>query len=59
MRLSRPFKALLSALLAVTATGSSVAPSQNESSTHAMNQACPNDDSGLNLPPRFLCDGLR
>src|ERR1700757_2769907 len=62
MRLSPPFKTLLYALLAVTAMGSSLAPSQNESSTHATFQACPNDDSGLKFPPGFcatvFADGI-
>ena len=44
--------------------GSSSAPPQNESSTaaDASNQACPNDDSGLKLPPGFcatvFADGI-
>src|SRR6201997_1513532 len=62
MPLSPRFKTLLYAPLAVTAMGSSLAPSQNESSTHATSRACLNDDSGLKLPPGFcatvFADGI-
>src|SRR5882762_2909636 len=57
MQLSNPFKTLLSALVALTAMymGSSLAPAQNKSNpaAEAKSQACPNDDSGLQLPAGF------
>ncbi len=57
MQLSRLFKTLSSAFVVFAAVyvGNSVAPAQNESSpgAAAKSQACPNDDSGLKLPPGF------
>src|SRR5258707_13453464 len=57
MRLSNAFKPLLSALVALAAMymGSSWAPAQNKSNPAAesKSQACPNDDSGLQLPAGF------
>src|SRR5258708_7483330 len=57
MQLSNLFKTLLSALVAVAAMcmGSSLAPAQKQSNTaaEAKSQACPNDDSGLQLPAGF------
>src|SRR5580692_2202415 len=50
-------KTLLSALVALTVAcmSSSLAPAQNHSSSaaEAKSQACPNDDSGLQLPAGF------
>jgi len=57
MRLSNAFKTLLSALVALAAMymGSSLAPAQNKSNpaAEAKSKACPNDDSGLQLPTGF------
>jgi len=57
MQLSKPFKTLLSALVALAAMcmGSSLAPTQNQSNpaAGATSQSCPNDDSGLKLPAGF------
>jgi glucose/arabinose dehydrogenase/mono/diheme cytochrome c family protein len=57
MQLSNPFKTLLSALVALAAMcmGDSLAPAQNQSNpaAEAKSQACPNDDSGLQLPAGF------
>jgi len=57
MKLSNSFKTLLSALVALAAMymGTSLAPAQNQSNpgAEAKGQACPNDDSGLQLPAGF------
>ena len=57
MQLSNPFKTLLFALVALAAMcmGRSLAPAQNQSNlaAEAKSQACPNDDSGLQLPAGF------
>src|SRR5258708_14926202 len=57
MQLSNPFKILLSALVALAAMymGSSLAPAQNQPNprAEAKGEACPNDDSGLQLPAGF------
>ena len=57
MQLSNPFKTLLFALVALAAMsiGNSLAPAQNQSNPAAesKSQACPNDDSGLQLPAGF------
>src|SRR3984885_12473204 len=57
MQLSKPVKTLFSALVALAAVyiGSSLALTQNQSngSAKSKSQACPNDDSGLKLPPGF------
>src|SRR5258706_8804783 len=57
MRLSHAFKTLLSALVALAAMymGSSLAPAQNKCNpaAEAKSKACPNDDSGLQLPTGF------
>src|SRR5258708_32369462 len=61
MQLSYPFKtpvkALFSCVVAVAALymGSSLAPAHNQSTRAAVakGQACPNDDSGLQLPAGF------
>jgi glucose/arabinose dehydrogenase/mono/diheme cytochrome c family protein len=57
MQLSKTFKNLLSALVALAAMymGSSLAPAQNRSNpaAEAKGQACPNDESGLKLPAGF------
>jgi len=57
MQLSNPFKTLLFALVALAAMcmGRSLAPAQNQSNSAAetKSQACPNDDSGLQLPAGF------
>ena len=57
MKLSNSFKTLLSALVALPAVclGSSWAPAHNQSNPagEAKSQACPNDDSGLQLPAGF------
>jgi glucose/arabinose dehydrogenase/mono/diheme cytochrome c family protein len=46
---------VLSGLVAATAMVISLAPAQNQSdpAAEARSQACPNDDSGLQLPPGF------
>jgi len=55
--ISNAFKTLLSALVALAAMymGSSLAPAQNKSNpaAEAKSKACPNDDSGLQLPTAF------
>src|SRR5260370_22798294 len=57
MQLSNPFKTLFSAVVALAAMymGSSLAPAQNQPSpgAEAKARACPNDDSGLQLPAGF------
>src|SRR2546427_1267639 len=57
MQLSNKFKTLLSALVALAAMymGISLAPAHNQSNpaAEAKSQACPNDDSGLQLPAGF------
>ncbi len=57
MRLSNRFKTPLFALVALAAMsiGNSLAPAQNQSNPAAesKSQACPNDDSGLQLPAGF------
>src|SRR5260221_10201059 len=57
MRISKPFKILFAALvaLAVMYAGSSLAPaeSQPKPATEAKGEACPNDESGLKLPAGF------
>src|SRR6266436_6762260 len=57
MRLSNAFKTLLSALVALAAMymGISLALAHNQSNpaAEAKSQACPNDDSGLQLPAGF------
>ena len=57
MSLSNSFKALLFAFVALVAIGmvSSLAPAHKLSTPaqDARSQACPNDDSGLTLPPGF------
>jgi glucose/arabinose dehydrogenase/mono/diheme cytochrome c family protein len=57
MQFSDMFKTLLSALVALAALcfGSSLAPARNhsDSTAEAKSQACPNDDSGLQLPAGF------
>src|SRR5260370_37340445 len=57
MQLSNPFKTLLFALVALAAMcmGRSLAPAQNQSNlaAEAKSQACPNDESGLQLPAGF------
>ena len=57
MQLSNTFKTLLSALVALAAMymGCSLAPAQNQPhrGAEAKGQACPNDDSGLQLPAGF------
>src|ERR1700737_4517361 len=57
MQSSNPFKTLSSAVVALAAVGmwSSLAPAQNQSNppAEAKSQACPNDDSGLQLPAGF------
>ena len=66
MQLSNPVKPLLPALVALAAVyiGSSLAltPNQSNGSAKAKSQACPNDDSGLKLPPGFcatvFADGI-
>ncbi len=66
MQLSNPFKTRLSALvvLAAMCMGISLAPAQNQSNpaAGAKGQACPNDDSGLQLPAGFcatvFADGI-
>jgi glucose/arabinose dehydrogenase/mono/diheme cytochrome c family protein len=66
MKLSNSFKALLFAVVAGTATymGSSSAPAQSQSNpaSGAKSQACPNDNSGLQLPAGFcatvFADGI-
>src|ERR1700704_5051486 len=66
MQLSNPFKTLSSAVVALAAMcmGSSLALDQNQSNpaAEAKGQACPNDDSGLQLPAGFcatvFADGI-
>src|SRR5713226_9935259 len=66
MHPSKAFKALLSALVAFTALygGSQLVSSRNQSNPAAegKTQACPNDDSGLQLPAGFcatvFADGI-
>ena len=66
MESSNSFKALLFAVAALTAVclGSLLAPAHNRSSVaaEAKSQACPNDDSGLQLPTGFcatvFADGI-
>jgi glucose/arabinose dehydrogenase/cytochrome c5 len=57
MQLSNPFKTLSSALVALAALclGSSLAPAHNRSNpaAEAKSAACPNDDTGLQLPAGF------
>src|SRR5260370_20701143 len=57
MQLSNSFKILLPALVALAAMymGSSLAPAQNQPNprAEAKGEACPNDDSGLQLPAGF------
>jgi glucose/arabinose dehydrogenase/mono/diheme cytochrome c family protein len=57
MQLSNPFKTVVPALVALAAMcmGSSLAPAPNQSNpaAAAKSQACPNDDSGLQLPAGF------
>src|SRR5260370_11721124 len=57
MQLSSSFKILLPALVARGAMymGSALAPAQNQPNprAEAKGQACPNDDSGLQLPAGF------
>jgi glucose/arabinose dehydrogenase/mono/diheme cytochrome c family protein len=57
VQISNLFKILLSALVALAAVcvGSSLAPAQKQSNAaaEAKSQACPNDDSGLQLPAGF------
>jgi len=57
MQVSNPFKTLLPALVALAAMymGSSLAPAQNQPNprAEAKGEACPNDDSGLQLPAGF------
>src|SRR6266481_1999252 len=57
MQFSNTFKTLLSALVALAAMYmcSSLAPAQNQPhrGAEAKGQACPNDDSGLQLPAGF------
>ena len=66
MQLSNPCKTLLSAIvmLAVACLGGSWAPAHDQSNPGrgAQSQACPNDDSGLQLPAGFcatvFADGI-
>jgi glucose/arabinose dehydrogenase/mono/diheme cytochrome c family protein len=66
MQLTKPFKTLLPALIALVAMGmgGSSVPVQNESNSaaEAKSQSCPNDDSGLKLPAGFcatvFADGI-
>jgi glucose/arabinose dehydrogenase/mono/diheme cytochrome c family protein len=57
MQLSNPFKTLLFVLAAFAAMciGSSLVPAENQShaAAGAKSQACPNDDTGLQLPAGF------
>ena len=57
MQFSKPFKTLLFALVALAAMyiGSSLAPTRSQSNlaAEAKSQACPSDDSGLQLPAGF------
>ena len=57
MQLSNLSKTLLSAVVVLSAmyVGNSLAPGQSQSSptAGAKRQACPNDDSGLQLPGGF------
>src|ERR1700730_8827994 len=56
------FKSLLSALgaLAAVSMGGLLAPAENRSNPaeEAKSQACPNDDSGLQLPAGFCATGF-
>src|SRR5258708_38842363 len=66
MPLSNAFKALPSALVLLTAVYGSTrlvsAGNQSNSAAEGKTQACPNDDSGLTLPPGFcakiFADGI-